>query len=539
MRATSVGEPRVVGAAEHRAGTLTWSIARAAIPGVVLALTLLAGIVRLHGLAAPDGRLSDDESRLALAADGVLQTGTPTMLSGRVYTRGTLNSYLIAASFTLLGRSDFAARLPSALAGALLVPVVFLLGRALGGTAGGLAAACFVALANPLVDWSRQAWLPAIFLLLFTAAAYGCYRGFVEGRGRWQVAGAVLFGLALLSYEFAVLLPGALALYLVSQAAARRRGWYRGRTTLLALGLFAAGLVLFVLLALSLRAGTEAGPLGEVRRFVAPGLSLEPAAFYLDELLVGYLVLIGAAVVGLAPLARARPGGTLYLGLLTALTLLVPVFVLQSAPSKDKYMLAALPLLAVLAAGGTARLVDRAVDRLGLTAPWRVALPTLALVAVFGVALRNDLETQKRRLERPTPGRTWVQSFREQAIEPTDLIVTVETEVVQFYAGREHFVLRGGGDFLRYVYRAPDMMRSIYTNAPLLRDDGDFERYVERPNRGRKVWLLGPRDRLSYVMGRIDPNLWPSLIRSADRDVDLGDGWALIGVNLPRRTRIS
>ena len=67
----------------------------------VLALTLLAGAVRLAGLAAPDGRLSKDEARLALSADGVLSSGLPVMPSGRVYTRGLLNGYLIAPSFAI------------------------------------------------------------------------------------------------------------------------------------------------------------------------------------------------------------------------------------------------------------------------------------------------------------------------------------------------------------------------------------------------------------------------------------------------------
>src|SRR5712691_2152933 len=121
---------------------------------LVLGLTLLAFWIRLPGLVAPDGSLNTDEARLALAADGVLQHGWPVLPSGRVYTRGLLNSYLMAPSFALLGRHDFAARLPSVVAGALLVPVVFLLGRALGGQLAGLAAAVFVTLAEPLVYYS-------------------------------------------------------------------------------------------------------------------------------------------------------------------------------------------------------------------------------------------------------------------------------------------------------------------------------------------------------------------------------------------------
>src|SRR5688500_5357939 len=107
----------------------------------LVALMALAASVRLAGLAAPDGRLNIDEARTVVAADGVLQSGYPLLPSGRIYTRGILNSYLVAPSFALLGRHDFAARLPSVIAGVLLVPAVFLLARALGGGAAGLAAA--------------------------------------------------------------------------------------------------------------------------------------------------------------------------------------------------------------------------------------------------------------------------------------------------------------------------------------------------------------------------------------------------------------
>ena len=76
---------------------------------------------------------------------------------------------------------------------------------------------------------SASAWLPSIFLLLFVWAIYCCYRGFVVGQGRWQIAGALSFWLALLSYEFSVLLLAGLGLFLLCQVALRRWGWYRGR----------------------------------------------------------------------------------------------------------------------------------------------------------------------------------------------------------------------------------------------------------------------------------------------------------------------
>ena len=500
----------------------------------VLALTLLAGAVRLSGLAAPDGRLSKDEARLALSADGVLNSGLPVMPSGRVYTRGLLNGYLIAPSFALLGRHDFAARLPSALAGVLLVPVIFLLGRALGGAAAGLAAATFTALAAPLVDWSRSAWLPSVFLLFFMLAAYGCYRGFVERRGGWQVAGAAFFCLALLSYEFAVLLPAALGLYIGLLAVRGRRDWYRGRPTLIALGLLVGGLALFGSLSLALRAGTLAGPLGEARAFISPRPDLNGVAFYLRSLLSDYLVLIAALLMGLPLLARTRPDGTAFLGGLLALAFLVPSLVIQFQ-YQVRYALPVLPLLAVLAAAGTASLAALAGRRLAPTNRWRMALPGLVLSAVLGAALFHDLGAIGRLFRQPTPGPTWVQALQEHGLQPTDLIVTEGPEVVRFYLGRADFNFYTA-DNERYTYPAVDAVRSIYTDSALLHERGDFERLVERPNAGRTAWVLGRQERLQRLTQAIDPELWPTLARSAELMIETRDGWALVKLTLPRRS---
>lgn len=529
--------------------------ARNALVLTVLGLTLLAGAVRLHGLAGPDGRLDRDEAKLALAADGVLADGLPLLPSGRLYTRGLLTSYLIAGSFAVFGRSDFAARLPSALAGALLVPVVFLLGRALGGSAArqpsgeaayaGLAAGAFVALAPPLVAWSRIAWLPSVFLLLFTLAAFGCYRGFVEGRAGWQVAGAVFFCLGLLAYEFSVLLLGAVGLYLGLQLARRRWDWYRGRPTLAALGLLLGGAALFVALALALRAGTLAGPLSEVKGYVAPVPDLDGVGFYLATLLEDYPILTAAALLSVPLVGRANPGGTLFLGGLLGLAFLVPSLVLQ-AKFEPRYILPSLPLLAVLAAAGAVQLARLVGGRAGAGSAARAALPPLALLAVFSPALASDGREAMERFGEPPPGPTWLQSLGELEVRPDDLVLTEGPERALFYLGRVDFHIytstefRIGADGLgyeRYSYQAPDAIRSIYTNSALLNREGDFERLVEQPNPRRTLWVLGQEDRLRRLANRMDAELYSSLFRSAGRRVRADDNWILLRLTLPRRVQ--
>lgn len=511
----------------RRVGPWRWSVV-----AVLVGLTLLAAVVRSPGLTGPDGRLSKDEAVEALAADGVLRGGLPTMPTGPLRTRAVLSSYLIAGSFAAFGRSDVAARLPSALAGVALVPVVFLLGRALGGTAAGLAAATFTVLAAPLIEWSRNAWPPSIFLVLFSLAAYAAYRGFVERRAGWQLVTACVFVSALFAYEFAVALLGGLGLYLALQLAQRRWGWYAGRRTLLAFGIMLAGLVLYG--ALARRTGSLADPYGQVKKFVAPSFSLAGAEYYLRVLLVPYTPLLVLALIGLPFLARRRPRGTLYVGGLLAATFLLPSFVIQ-VQLQARYALAVLPLLAVLAAAGGVRLA-RLVGREVSSAPLRAVLPTLVLLLVFGTALRPDAVAAARQMGEPPPRQTWLQVMAGQDLRPSDLIVTEGPEVAYFYLGRADYYFRAGEPD-RYVYPALDGLRAITTGSLLLHQPGDFEQLVERPNAGRRIWVIGRRDRLRRLTAQIDPLLWPALAASAEQRVETPDGWILLAIWLPLRAR--
>ena len=504
----------------------------------------MAGAIRLQGLAAPDGRLDKDEVKLALAADGILQRGLPVFPSGRLYTRGMLISYLIAPSFVLFGRHDFAARLPSALTGMLLVPAVFLLARRPGGVAAGLAAASFVAVAEPLVAWSRSAWMPSVFLLLFTLAAYACYRGFVERQPRWQVIGAVCFCLAALSYEFAVLLAGALGLYLGIRLLRGDRSWYLGRPTLIAAGLFAVGLALFVGLGLALRLGTLAGPLSEARGYIAPSATLRGAAFYLQGLLADYRMLVAVALLGLPFLLRARVAGASYLGILLAVAFLVPSVVI-GRKYEPRYALAVLPLLAIVAAGGAAWLAEAVGRRIGASAGRRALLQALVLVPILSLTLFDDASAAVRRLRTPVPGPTWLQALEREGVGPTDLVLSDAPEPMLFYLGRIDFHVYGtvefrgsdGEGYERYSYQAPDGVRSIYTDSLLLAREGDFERLVEQPNPGRTLWVIGHEERLRRQVERVDSNLWPSLTRSARRRIEAVDDQLVLRVELPLRVR--
>jgi hypothetical protein len=171
---------------------------------------------------------------------------------------------------------------------------------------------------------------------------------------------------------------------------------------------------------------------------------------------------------------------------------------------------------------------------IGLHRSGQMVLGVAGIVLVFGLALQSDANGHLRRL-RATPGPTWLQTFERLPIRPDDLIVTEGPEVVRFYFGRAEFNIRNGGNE-RYTYLAPDgAVRSIYTDSILLNDPGEFAELVEQPNPGRTVWVIGRDDRMQRLSELIEPGLWQSLVRSADRNVKTRDGWRMMQITLPRR----
>jgi hypothetical protein len=302
---------------------------------------------------------------------------------------------------------------------------------------------------------------------------------------------------------------------------------------LLALGLLLVGMALFGVLALALRAGTLAGPLAEIWAYVSPRLGLN-VGFYLRSVLADYYVLIAAGLLALPLLARARQQGTAFLVGLLALAFLIPTFIIQSKVS-PRYILPMLPLLAVVAAAGTATLACVLGRGLKEGSIPRAALPAAALILVFEAALWGDALALPGRLQQPAPRPTWVETLREQGLQSTDLLVTNWPTVVWFYLGRDEFYIPLQGAYERYAYRASDAVRSIYTDSVLLQQHEDFERLVELPNPGRTVWVLGPEELLPQQVRAMNPQLWPSLLNSADQVTRTADGWVLLRLTLPRR----
>lgn len=111
---------------------------------------------------------------------------------------------LLKAWVTLAGESEWALRLPSALAGALAVAAIYILGRRLGGRAVG-AGASLLMLVSPFALWqSQDAKAYSLHILVVTVGLILLWDAFLGAPGCWRLALAVAL-LAFLVHRLSLL----------------------------------------------------------------------------------------------------------------------------------------------------------------------------------------------------------------------------------------------------------------------------------------------------------------------------------------------
>ena len=124
-----------------------------------------------------------------------------------------LGKYLIGLSLHLFGKSDFSARLPSALFGFLTGVVIYVFAKKVSNRWGGLAALCLWS-TSPIVLWvSRRAILDAPFVFFFTLSWYLFWRFFQTKRTGQALLGGITLGLATATKLIGVILVPILFLY--------------------------------------------------------------------------------------------------------------------------------------------------------------------------------------------------------------------------------------------------------------------------------------------------------------------------------------
>ena len=190
---------------------------------LVAVLTLLGAYLRLFNLGDLGFRWDEDLSGLTVQA--ILEHGIPELPSGMLYLRGLGLSYLMAASAALLGFSELALRLPSALFGIATIPLCYLFGRRLFSPVVGVVAAGIFTVSFWDVEMGRYArmYAPFGFCYLLTLHLIWLYR--VERQSLW--GGCLAIAVALVAV-FLHRLGFTLAFaFLIPELMRWREGWPR------------------------------------------------------------------------------------------------------------------------------------------------------------------------------------------------------------------------------------------------------------------------------------------------------------------------
>lgn len=218
---------------------------------MLLALLAGAAVLRLAALGSIPNGLSHDEAVKGYDAWSVLRTGRdqygerfPIVFRAIGDEREAAMPYLIVLSEAVFGPTDFAVRLPAALAGVALVLGTYLLGGELLGRRAGLLAAALLTISPWHVQISRLAFRAGLTPVCVVFGLWLFLRGLRRG-GPLVPAGAVL-GLSLHTYLGAraflpLLLAGMTVLYR-GELRARPRAAVAGAATL---GLVAAPLLIW------------------------------------------------------------------------------------------------------------------------------------------------------------------------------------------------------------------------------------------------------------------------------------------------------
>jgi hypothetical protein len=189
----------------------------------VTALSVVAFVLRLVN---PRGLWLDE---LTSVQQAKLPLGEMLHVLWREDVHPPLHHLVLWADIRLLGDGELAVRLPSTVMGALLVPLVFVVGRDLIDRRTGVIAAALCATAPLPIWYAQEARMYAQFMLLAMVGVWAQTR-IVRGGGRhWWVVLTVANTALVLTHWFALL--HVLALHLVFLVvAARRLGTVAGRS---------------------------------------------------------------------------------------------------------------------------------------------------------------------------------------------------------------------------------------------------------------------------------------------------------------------
>ena len=451
---------------------------------VVIGLTAASAVVNLVDLASRSLWTDELHSALLAVHHGISLWSAITADGGNM-----MLYYLLLHCFVaLFGGGQLALRVPSALAGVGLTPVIFFLARRMFGSQTAAIATAIVAVSPALVLWNQQARGYALGTLLITLSLLALLRAFECAlKRRWCVYG-VLLVLSIYTLAYAALFVVAQWLALAFWPQARRQA----KPMLTVAGV--STLAYIPLIALTLRTGAtdilaaNAPPsttegvhiLEELTSGVAPDL-FAITRFSGIVTVIGLLCFVAAGAELLSRVRRA-PGELATVGLGIALSWLLVPLLLDTVFSlayrsifNSSFLLQSVPAGALVIAFVFAKLLPK-----GLSLAFTigvVALLVATLVPTYGISYEQ-----------------WSQASREirNASRPGDCLMVNKPGVASNLA--YYFALEGGSR------AAPQLVLPSLTWSDAL--DPTFS---EPASGGSPAIVASLCKRLWIVMNRVSP----------------------------------
>ena len=181
---------------------------------LVLGLTGLAFLMRRKGLATQS--LWFDETDLVSRASQDL----PAILKSffKPGENGPLYTLFMHFWVQFAGTGEAAVRTPSLIAGTLAVPLIFLVGRKLGGLAVGLVAALLLTVSPYHLWYSQDAKMYPLALCMTLASVYLFLRGFESNKKGWWFAYVIITTLGFYIHLMTALIVGVELVYFLAQS---------------------------------------------------------------------------------------------------------------------------------------------------------------------------------------------------------------------------------------------------------------------------------------------------------------------------------
>ena len=477
---------------------LSWQAAATA--AAVVAMLLVGAYMVTYNLAYEV--YWQDEVTSVYAAMGVLHGGVPRMLSGYIYEKAELFSYMLAGPIALFGTGPIATRALSVVEYLLSLALTYWIGRYFLGKRVGLLAMLLVVASPMALRWGREARMYQQAELTALIFVYLFYRAVQPGaRVRYIYLSMLAVVVMYLSHEETfILLPAVVVYFLVTQ----RLTWVRNAHWWLA----GCGAIAAILFQLYLTKATHPPVLGtDSTQQPLIAFSPENLDFYLRllfdsrSLSHGTLAELGitstfAVLAALGALFSSNR--TLrYLSLFLSLPLIMLAFTFTL--TSDRYIYPLLPVFAFLAAAAMSWMFDRvwflARRRLGAAGGRAVVaafalLLTLTVLAAQTPSMANfGLATSRTfgiAAHHRYPDYQRAGDYIRAHWQPGDILITISPAIDgAFYAERPSFLLYQSKAL--YLFEQNGHIVDTPTGSTVLLNGHDLDTVLATYHR---IWLL-------------------------------------------------